>query len=133
MRAVQEKRRRSSVDLGGTSGGTTVSWAQRVRTSRELQAAGETSMPPVGGMVRHGLPPVRSGPRSPCIHAGLCGCCLRWTVPLFTDACRVNPQELTTRVIVRVVKEEHTAVHVLSAFLRAKDPNDKRVRSEFSQ
>ena len=28
-------------------------------------------------------------------------------------------------------KEEHTRVHLLSAFLRAKDPNDKRERSEF--
>jgi len=31
----------------------------------------------------------------------------------------------------RDVKEEHTVVLVLSAFLRAKDPIDKRERSEF--
>jgi len=33
----------------------------------------------------------------------------------------------------RDVKEEHTLVLVLSAFLRAKDPNDKRVRNKFPQ
>jgi len=33
----------------------------------------------------------------------------------------------------RDVKEEHTRVLVLSAFLRAKDPIDKRERSEFLQ
>jgi len=32
---------------------------------------------------------------------------------------------------IRDVKEEHTRVHLLSAFLRAKDPIDKRERSEF--
>jgi len=31
----------------------------------------------------------------------------------------------------RDVKEEHTLLLVLSAFLRAKDPIDKRERSEF--
>jgi hypothetical protein len=33
----------------------------------------------------------------------------------------------------RVVKEEHTRVHVLLAFLRAKDEFDKPERSEFLQ
>jgi len=33
----------------------------------------------------------------------------------------------------RDVKEEHTLVHVLSAFLRAKDEFDKRERREFPQ
>jgi len=33
----------------------------------------------------------------------------------------------------RDVKEEHTLVLVLSAFLRAKDAFDKRERSEFPQ
>jgi len=34
---------------------------------------------------------------------------------------------------VRDVKGKHTRVHLLSAFLRAKDPIDKRERSEFPQ
>ena len=31
----------------------------------------------------------------------------------------------------RDVKDKYTRVHLLSAFLRAKDPMDKRERSEF--
>ena len=33
----------------------------------------------------------------------------------------------------RDVKDEYTRVHLLPAFLRAKDPIDKRERSEFPQ
>jgi len=36
-----------------------------------------------------------------------------------------------TRVCMRDVKDKYTRVHLLSAFLRAKDPIDKRERSEF--
>jgi hypothetical protein len=63
MRAVQQRRRRASVEVAGS--GTTMSWAQRVRNSRELHAAGE--LPQVGGRAGYGLPPVRSpaAPR-PC-------------------------------------------------------------------
>ena len=65
----------------------------------------------------------RCSPQRPCLLPQLLlpvvgGCLRRWVLP---NQC------------MRDVKDEYTRVHLLSAFLRAKDPIDKRERSEFSQ
>ena len=66
------------------------------------------------------------------------------SAPASSNACRdrdvrlsrtrlKSPLRVCVVLCMRDVKDQYTRVHLLSAFLRAKDPIDKRERSEFSQ